>query len=204
MTANTTLNAGSGGDIIATDDFTTAKAQRVKIMLGATGADGGNITNANPVPVQSVNTARTYLTFFANAAAAGTTGTETAIAISRATMDGTAAGTAANSQTPTSGKRFRITTVTFGSRGNATSSAQTTNFSIRVNSAGAVTTTSSVALSAGTATPASVSAWDRWFIDFGSDGPEIVGNGTLQWGVTANSTYTNAPTWYVTITGYEY
>ena len=51
MTANTTLNVGTGGDVIATDDFTTAKAQRVKLMLGATGIDGGNISPSNPVPV---------------------------------------------------------------------------------------------------------------------------------------------------------
>lgn len=346
MSANTTLNTGTGGDVIATDDFTTAKAQRIKVMLGATGVDGGNVTtanpfpvspagsyfiassgntttaqlaasgtftgtvesvynqqaisilltsdqpgtltlyqyidsgatklahtdvytntagsplslaivangnyfkatyqntgasttttldldvaygtidsmtnlgnkpvalleynkaaisNANPIPVQQVNTGRTYLTFFANAAAAGTTGTETAISISRTTFDGTAAGTAAASQTPTSGKRFRITSITLASRGNATATAQVTNFSLRVNSGGAVTTSSSVALSTGTATPATASAWDRWFIDFGADGPELVGNGTLQWGITANAVYTtNAPTWYVEVTGYEY
>jgi hypothetical protein len=346
MTANTILNTGTGGDTIATDDMSGVKAQRVKIITGATGTDGGNVSlsnpfpvgtagslftastsnssttqlaasatftgtvetvynqqsisilltsdqpgtltclqyidaggtrlahtdtftntagspisraivangnyfkvtyqntggsttttfqldvaygqivpitnlgnqpfalaeynnaavsNANPIPIQPVNTTRTYLSYYANGVASGTTGTETAIAISRTTMDGTAAGTAANSQTPTSGKRFRITTITFGSRGNASGTAQVTNFSLRINSAGAVTTTSSVALSAGTATPGTAQAWDRWFIDFGSDGPEIVGNGTLQWGVTANATYaTNAPTWYVTITGYEY
>ena len=346
MTANTVLNAGTGGDTIATDDMTTSKAQRIKIITGATGTDGGNVTtanpfpvgvagslftastvnstttqlaasatftgtvetvynqqtisllvvsdqpgtltclqyidaggtklahtdvftntagvpisraivangnyfkltyqntgasttttlqvdtaygqivpitnlgnqpmalaeynnaalsNANPIPIQSVNTGRTQLSFYANAAAAGATGVETAISIARSTFDGTAAGGAAASQTPTSGKRFRITTITFASRGNATATAQVTNFSLRVNSGGAVTTSSSVALTVGTATPATASAWDRWFIDFGGDGPEIVGNGTLQWGITANAVFvTNAPTWYVAITGYEY
>lgn len=51
MTANTTLNTGTGGDVIATDDLTTAKAQRIKLMLGATGVDGGNVTSTNPLPV---------------------------------------------------------------------------------------------------------------------------------------------------------
>ena len=51
MAANTTLNTGTGGDVIATDDLTTAKAQRIKLMLGATGTDGGNVTSTNALPV---------------------------------------------------------------------------------------------------------------------------------------------------------
>ena len=51
MAANTILNTGTGGDTIATDDLTTAKAQRVKVMLGATGTDGGNVTATNPFPI---------------------------------------------------------------------------------------------------------------------------------------------------------
>lgn len=51
MSANTTLNTGTGGDVIATDDLTTAKAQRIKLMLGATGVDGGNVTSTNALPV---------------------------------------------------------------------------------------------------------------------------------------------------------
>ena len=51
MAANTILNTGTGGDTIATDDMTTSKAQRIKIITGATGTDGGNVTIANPFPV---------------------------------------------------------------------------------------------------------------------------------------------------------
>ena len=51
MAANTTLNTGTGGDTISTDDMTTSKAQRIKIITGATGTDGGNVTTANPFPV---------------------------------------------------------------------------------------------------------------------------------------------------------
>jgi hypothetical protein len=37
------------------------------------------------------------------------------------------------------------------------------------------------------------------------DGMEFAGNGTIQFGVTANAVFvTNAPTWDVTITGFEY
>jgi hypothetical protein len=38
-----------------------------------------------------------------------------------------------------------------------------------------------------------------------ADGIEIVGDGTLQLGITAAATFvTNAPTWDVLIVGYEY
>ena len=205
MTANTVLNTGTGGDTIATDDMTTAKAQRIKIITGATGVDGGNMSRSNPIAIESVNTNRTYISYFANGSAAGTSGTETAITLSKTFMDGTAAVAAAASITPTSGKRFRITSITFGSRGNATATAQVTNFNLRINSASATTTSSAVAISAATATPATSSAWDRFYVALGEDGPEIVGGGTLTFGVTAAATYTtNAPTWSVTITGYEY
>lgn len=53
MSANTILNAGTGGDVIAADDLGTAKAQRVKLMLGATGVDGGNVTPTNAIPTIS-------------------------------------------------------------------------------------------------------------------------------------------------------
>ena len=61
MTANTNLNPGSGGDVIATDDLSGYKAQRVKLILGATGVDGGNVTPSNPFPVsQNLNSKLTY------------------------------------------------------------------------------------------------------------------------------------------------
>jgi hypothetical protein len=96
--------------------------------------------------------------------------------------------------------------MTFATRGNATATIQATTFSLRVNTAGAATTTSAVWFSARSATPATASAWDRAAVfAFADNGPEILGDGTVQWGVTAAATYTtNAPTWDVQITGYEY
>lgn len=93
----------------------------------------------------------------------------------------------------------------FAARGNATATAQVTTFSIRINTAGAVVTTSTpVVLAARVATPATASAWDRLTVPIG-DGIEYTGNGTIQFGVTAQSVFvTNAPTWDVLITGFEY
>lgn len=146
---------------------------------------------------------RTAVRYYAVAAAAGATGTETAITLTRSS--GTSATSTAVSWTPTSGKTFRIQAISFATRGNATATIQTTTFNFRINTAGAVTTTSTpVILSMRSATPATASAWDRILLEI-PDGIEIAGDGTLQFGITAAATYTtNAPTWDVTIVGYEY
>lgn len=51
MADNTELNAGSGGDIIASDDIAGVKIQRIKIVEGADGSNDGDISAANPLPV---------------------------------------------------------------------------------------------------------------------------------------------------------
>ena len=106
----------------------------------------------------------------------------------------------------TNGKRFKINQIIYATRGNNTATAQTTTFNFRINTGGAVTTTSTpVILAARSATPATANAWDRNTITLPGDGIEIVGDGTLQFGITAAATYTtNAPTWDVVIIGYEY
>lgn len=146
---------------------------------------------------------RTNINLFAVGVAAGATGVETAITLTKSA--GVAATTAAASFVITNGKTFRITSISFATRGHATATAQATTFSIRVNAAGAVVTTSTpVVLAARSATGPVASDWDRYTIPLG-DGFEIAGNGTIQFGVTANAVYvTNAPTWDVTITGFEY
>lgn len=146
---------------------------------------------------------RTEIMFRAVAAAAGTTGTETAITLTKSA--GTAATSTGTSFVVTSGKRFRITHISIATRGHATATIQTTTFNIRINTGGAVTTGSTpIIFSARSATPATASAWDRYIVDLG-EGYEILGDGTLQFGVTAAATYTtNAPTWDITIIGYEY
>lgn len=146
---------------------------------------------------------RSTICFYATTAAAGATTTETAISLTKSAD--TSATSAANSWVVTSGKRFRITMISFATRGNNTATAQTTTFNFRINTGGAVTTSSTpVILSARSATPATANSWDRVVMPL-PDGLELVGDGTMQFGVTAAATYvTNAPTWDVTIVGYEY
>lgn len=146
---------------------------------------------------------RTHINLYATAVASGTTTTETAISLNKSS--GTAAVANAASFVVTSGKRFRITHFSVATRGHVTATIQTTTFNLRINAAGGVTTSSTpIVLSARSATPATASAWDRYAIPI-PDGFEILGDGTLQIGITAAATFvTNAPTWDVTITGYEY
>jgi hypothetical protein len=50
MTDNTTLNVGSGGDVIATDDIAGVKFQRVKVTFGADGV-ATDVASGAPLPV---------------------------------------------------------------------------------------------------------------------------------------------------------
>lgn len=204
MADNVQLNPGAGGSVVAADDIGGVVFQRVKVVHGADGTNDGDVSRTNPLPVLAMDHDRTVLAFWAVAAASGTTGTETAVTLSRSNAPG-ATVTSAASWTPTTGKRFRITSIALATRGNATATAQATTFSLRVNTGGAATTTSAVMLAARLATPATALAWDRVTLLWSSDGPEITGDGTLSFCMTAAATYTtNAPTWDVTITGYEY
>lgn len=51
MADNTTINTGSGGDTIATDDIGGVKYQRVKITLGADGVTDGDVSSSNALPI---------------------------------------------------------------------------------------------------------------------------------------------------------
>ena len=200
MADNTAQN---GTDTIATDDIGGVKFQRVKTCFGADGS-ATDVAPGAPNPVMPTHTGRTPVHLWATGVAAGSTGAETAISLTKSTSPG-GSTSAANSHTPTSGKRFRITSVIFAARGHATATIQATTFALRVNTGGAVTTTSNIYLQARVATPATASAWDRVTLDLGDMGFEMVGDGTLQFGVTANAVFTtNAPTWDVLIVGFEY
>jgi hypothetical protein len=228
MADNTVLPTGTGGDTIRTIARTAnspAKTQAVALDFGGASDSSAEsiVSTSNPLPIavygpsgtnqgvlaaplfmQSANSNRTYKTFWANTAASGTTTTETAITLTYANGIG-GSTTTGTSFTPTSGKTFRITSITFGCRGNSTATAQITVFSLRVNTSGAVTTSSNINLSTVCATPSTANAWDRVTVSIPDGALEIAGNGTIQWGMTANATFTtNAPTWDVLITGYEF
>ena len=50
MADNTTLNAGTGGDVIASDDIGGVKFQRIKLIHGADGTNDGDVSSVNPFP----------------------------------------------------------------------------------------------------------------------------------------------------------
>lgn len=201
------VNIQDGGNSITVDGAVTAtlSAETTKV-IGTVNPPALTIgtNSANGFTVQPARDAgRTPVRFYATAAAAGTTTTETAITLTRSS--GNSATTTGTSFVLTSGKRLRIQSITFATRGHNTATAQTTTFNFRVNTAGAVTTSSTpIELAVRSATPATANAWDRNTIQI-PDGWELLGDGTTQFGITAAATYTtNAPTWDVTIIGYEY
>lgn len=55
MADNTTLNTGTGGDVVATDDILGVKYQRVKITLGADGVNDGDVSSGNAMPVSATS-----------------------------------------------------------------------------------------------------------------------------------------------------
>ena len=57
MADNTELDAGAGGDTIASDDIGGVKYQRVKLIEGADGVNDGDISAANPLPVTEASAA---------------------------------------------------------------------------------------------------------------------------------------------------
>lgn len=204
MADNTTLNPGTGGDVYGSDDIGGVKYQRVKLITGADGVNDGDTSKTNPLPIINNGSGYTYINYYAIGVGAAATGTEALITLTRAS--GTAAATTGTSFVITSGKRFRITSITFASRGHATATAQVTTFTLRINTAGAIATGSAARISAITATPATALALDRFTVSLPDGGYDVaLGDGTLQWGITANAVFvTNAPTWNVTITGFEY
>lgn len=53
MADNTQISLETDGDLIATDDISGVKYQRMKLTLGADGVNDGDISKANPLPVVS-------------------------------------------------------------------------------------------------------------------------------------------------------
>lgn len=146
---------------------------------------------------------RTSIVLYATGAAVGSASTETAITLTKSS--GTAATTSADSFVVTSGKTFRIQGVKFKTRANNSATTHTTLVRLRLNTAGAVGTTSTPVLLSGRCISGAVSQDTDVFEMLFHEGYEIVGDGTLQIGVTVNSNYaTNAPTIDVAIWGYEY
>ena len=65
MADDTTLDVGTGGDVIRTDSLISettgiefAKAQAVKLLTGRDGIDGGFVCRENPLPVADAGVAR--------------------------------------------------------------------------------------------------------------------------------------------------
>lgn len=117
---------------------------------------------------------------------------------------GTAATTTGTSFVVTSGKKFRITHISLSLRNASAATSPTAIFNFRVNTGGAAIASSTpIILAARCATPAVALEFDRNSIPLG-EGMEILGDGTLQFGVSCLASFANQPTIDVLIIGYEY
>jgi hypothetical protein len=170
---------------------TAAGTNRIGSVRLVDSADADLTTTKGTQASRSVGTqdikdsGRVHVNYYAISEAAGTTKTETAITLTRS--EATSATTTGVSFVITSGKRYRITSITFATRGHNTGTAQQTQFRFRINTAGAVIVSSTpIVLSARSATPATANAWDRVLLPI-PDGYEIVGDGTLQFGIDRKS-----------------
>lgn len=200
------------GAAIATGSGTAAGAIRVE--LPSNGSGQVNIlpptltkgtqgsTGLSTQPLEDGG--RTTISLYTDGSQAPvSSGTEALITLTLSS--GTAATSAGTSFIIPNGKTFRILQIIFESRGNTTATAQTTQWSLRMNTAGAINTSSTpVLLRTRTTNGAVANGVDRQVFTF-PKGFDIVGDGTLQFGVSAQSTYTtNAPTWYVNIIGFYF
>ena len=62
MADNTTLNVGTLGDTLGTDDIGGVKYQRVKLIFGPDGVNRGDTEQANALPVQIATPTNTFPT----------------------------------------------------------------------------------------------------------------------------------------------
>lgn len=60
MADNTTINTGSGGDVISTDDIGGVKVQRVKVQYGSDGS-ATDVSSTAPMPVVESTLANFHL-----------------------------------------------------------------------------------------------------------------------------------------------
>jgi len=159
---------------------------------------------AGGIAVQNLNdSGRTQVVYYANGIAPSGTGTATIVTLNKAVDGGVL--TTGTTFKPTTGKKYRIQEIIFGTTGNATATTQDTTFEFKINPSGAVTTVAGYAAVARRhRTGAVAAAFMERKVQF-PEGFEITGDGTLQFGVVFTSTYlANAPTIDVMIVGYEY
>jgi hypothetical protein len=55
MADNITTNPGTGGAVLASDDIGGVQYPRTKLVIGADGVNGGDVSAANPLPITSAS-----------------------------------------------------------------------------------------------------------------------------------------------------
>lgn len=179
-------------------------ASTVQVNVAGLPAITKGTQGATGITTQDLKDAgRVHVTYYVTASTVGATTAESALVFTKASA--TSATSSAYTFAITNGKTYRITNISIATLGNATPTAQSTIFNLRVNTAANCSAASTpVIWSSRSATPATASTWDRLIFDI-PDGLQIAGTSTLQICASVNSTFTtNAPTADMIISGYEY
>lgn len=134
---------------------------------------------------------------------AGTTATEAMVTLAR--QVGTNTPTTASTFAVASGKTFRIQQITIGLVGNSTTAtAANCMFRLRNSASGTVTTASNIGWQFRLAVPATLGVGITQTFAF-ADGMDLPGGGSVNYGFSVLPTYaTNAPTYDISVTGYEF
>jgi len=146
---------------------------------------------------------RTNLIWWGSAIPVAATTTEFSITMTAASA--TSLTTSAMSLTITSGEILRITSITVGQIGSATATLANSTIHFRLSTTGLVTvTTQPIIWTWRLETPATADAQQILTTNY-PDGIEFKGNGTVNIGFTANSTFAlNGPTLDIALTGFYY
>lgn len=102
MADNTTLNTGTGGDVIGSDDIAGVKFQRVKLIHGVDGTNDGDVAATNPLPVDMREVVGTAMSVNAGNVDAGTQRVVLASDQASVAVDGDTAHDAAEAGNPVS------------------------------------------------------------------------------------------------------
>lgn len=205
-TVTTITNITNPVAITASSPLNVQSTVGLKVMLvDSASADLTAAKNAQTTRAVGViehhdagRTAKNYSAFFT----AGTANSETVATLTASS--GTSATTSGTSFTPTSGKTLRLTNALVGIR-NMAATAASTMMSLRLNTAGACTASSTpILFSMRAGVVSTVFSFDKAVFGF-NEGYEIVGNGTLQFCISTSTNWTTtAPQLDIILNGYEY
>jgi len=208
MANNTTINTGTGGDVIRDIDRSGVKTQVVQVDLGGSSAESLLVSvakgtqGAAAVPTQSLNDSGRVI-FSAATVIAGVTGVTTEALVSMVPQRGGTAAGAATTFTVTSGKTLRLTNIFVGFITSTSATVTSGRFSLRMVASGTPTASSTIVMSFPLSFPSSAAALNEGTSQFIDIPGGLEFSGTMSFGISQVMSSANSTIW-VSVLGYEY